>query len=444
MHHGGDLRTQAAASVNRLRSCILPAFATSAFLFAPAVLAQPAPPPAATPTSVPVPRVTAAFPTLKEVLRLARQQAPEAVRARGAIAVAEASYAGARLAPLDNPYLETFVDRGTGGATRDVTIQSNLWLPLEVYGQRGARLAEVDASVALQRTVAASTEFAVVGEAVRAFGGALVAAARVRTLEGIVAGARVEASYHAERKAAGDATMQEATLASLELARNEVLLQEGRAELTRALADLARSTGRTFPAPEQDDPAPAWSRPVRSEVEASRVATSTPHVVALEREADLQLRVRERAAATAHVPLNLIVSAGRGDLGEARFGGGISWTFPVLRRNQSEIARADAERVRALAEAEARKRVVAELVQRLERQRAEVEKAREMLDSVAMPAAAATVEAAVAMRQAGKGELLLVLTARRDLAVLKLRRLELAAREWAILGDLATLTGDLP
>lgn len=227
----------------------------------------------------------ASFPSLREVVRLARAQAPDAVRARGAVAVTEASYAGAKLAPLDNPYLETFVDRGAQGVTRDVTVQSNLWLPLEVSGQRSARIAEVDAAVDWHRTLAASTELVVAGDAVRAYGGALVAAARVRTLESIVLGARAEVELYDQRQRAGDATMQESTLASLELARNEVLLEEGRADLSRALGELARTTGRTFASPTgppcsaprgpiESRPCPSSSGPRMARRRASRPASS--------------------------------------------------------------------------------------------------------------------------------------------------------------------------
>jgi cobalt-zinc-cadmium efflux system outer membrane protein len=54
------------------------------------------------------------------------------------------------------------------------------------------------------------------------------------------------------------------------------------------------------------------------------------------------------------------------------------------------------------------------------------------------------VEAAVQVQKAGKGELLRVLTARRDLALLRTRRLEMIRREWGIVSQAAALTGDLP
>ncbi|MDI1443547.1 TolC family protein [Polyangium sp. 6x1] len=384
------------------------------------------------------------FPALERAMELARERAPGVVSARGAVGVAEASYAGARLHALDNPYLEVFVDRGLQGVTKDATVQANLWLPLEVSGQRARRMDEADALVAWQKALFEATQLSAEGEAVRAYGAALVAAARVRTIEGLVSDAGAEAEVYRQRLAAGDATLQEEKLASMEHARYAVMLEESRADLTRALVDLARATGRMFSPPDGASAMPPTPDETYGEAGAARVAGASAHVTAVTREASFYARARERAAIEAHPPVNLIVTAGRGDLGEPRFGGGLSWTFPVARRKQAEVARADAERTRALAEAEVKRRLVAQGLSGLEIERAKVRRAREVIDATALPAALAAAEAAVAMKTAGKGEMLLVLTARRDLALLRLRRLELIAREWAIVGDIVALTGDLP
>jgi cobalt-zinc-cadmium efflux system outer membrane protein len=54
------------------------------------------------------------------------------------------------------------------------------------------------------------------------------------------------------------------------------------------------------------------------------------------------------------------------------------------------------------------------------------------------------VDAAVAVQKAGKGELLRVLMARRDLALLRTRRLEMIRREWSIVSQRVALSGELP
>lgn len=388
--------------------------------------------------------VGSSFPSIADAITLAKEHAPSVISARMEVGVANAGYAGARLSPMDNPYLEVFVDRGRGGATQDVTVQANLWLPIEMSGQRGRRIAEVDALVNWQKTRMESTQFIAAGEAVRAYGDVLVAAERTRTLSDIVSVASAEANLYAERFKAGDATLHDERLARVELGRTTMLLDESRADLVRARMRLARATGRTFAEP---DPALGLAPPPPQMVDesvATRTAAESVHVQASEREADYFARAADRAAIESHVPVNLIVTAGRGDLGEARFGGGLSWTFPLLRRNQGERSRADAERLRALAEADVAKRILAQTIQALHAERIEVRRALKTLETLTEPAARDSVDAAVALKNAGKGDSIRVLTARRDLAMVRLRRLELLARDWSIVGDIVALTGDLP
>lgn len=384
------------------------------------------------------------FPTLAQAIELAEEHAPDVVSARMNVGVANASYASARLAPLDNPYLEVFTDRGRGGATRDVTVQANLWIPIEVSGQRVRRLAEADALVSWQRANVEATRWLAKSDAVRAYGGVIVAAARLNVLGAIVDVAQAEAELYAARLAAGDATLQDERLAKVELGRTTILLEESRADLARAIAHLARLTGHLFatPAPMSVHPPPPSKR--IDAALAERLAEGSAHVQAKEQEADYFARERDRAAIEAHTPVNIIVTAGRGDLGEMRFGGGLSWTFPLLRRNQSAQARAEAERIRALAEADVQRNVLAATLRGLNAERANVRRALEALDNLTDPAAQDSVQAAVATRAAGKGDSLRVLTARRDLAMVRLRKLELVAREWSIVGDIVALTGELP
>ena len=58
--------------------------------------------------------------------------------------------------------------------------------------------------------------------------------------------------------------------------------------------------------------------------------------------------------------------------------------------------------------------------------------------------AQALVDAAVEMQRAGKSEYLRVLMMRRDLAMLRTRRLELIKRAWSITADITAVTGDAP
>jgi cobalt-zinc-cadmium efflux system outer membrane protein len=387
---------------------------------------------------------TTSLPDLRQVVQLAKERAPSIVSARGEVDVARGGYAGARLFPVTNPTLELFADRGTLGVTKDVTIQANLWIPVEVSGQRGARVAEVEANVAWQTENLDAARAAAAGLAVRAYGNALVAAERVRTFEKIVAVSRDEHAFYEQRLAAGDATERDATLANVELARNRITLRESNADLTRAITELRHVTGTPSLMLTERDPAPPAGPSGPAEAFARRVAQVSPLVTALTSEAAYHARAKQRQAREADPPVNVILSGGRGDFGEARFGGGVAFTFPVARRNQGEQARADAARRRALAERAATQRAIETTVIGLFAEREQVRAALQELATEAKPAAQAAIDAALATQQAGKGELLAVLTARRDLALLETRRLELLEREWNILGDLVALTGELP
>jgi outer membrane protein TolC len=60
------------------------------------------------------------------------------------------------------------------------------------------------------------------------------------------------------------------------------------------------------------------------------------------------------------------------------------------------------------------------------------------------PAAQAAVDAALQIARAGKGELLHVVTARRDLISVRASGLALEEREWLLLSRLVAVTGKSP
>lgn len=395
----------------------------------------------AAPPSPSAPRKEA-FPTLARAVELARERAPEAVSRAALVDVARAGLVGARLPALDNPYLEVFSDRGLEqNATRDVTLAANLWLPVELAGQRGKRIAEVDALVRWQGASSGAAKARAAGEAVRAYGAAVVAGARVRAYEDIVAVAKAEASVYEARLAAGDATLYDERLARLELARTSVLLVESRAELSRALGALGALTQTSF---ERPLAGASIEPPQPKKLDPERAAKVAPEVETSKHEAAYFARASERARAEAYPALNLIVSAGRGDLGEARVGGGVAWTFPMLRRNQGEVARSKAESARAGLEGRAKQGAIAAVLLALDDERSHVREASGRVERDSFPAASASLEAATQTQSAGKGESLRVLTARRDLILVRMRKLDLAAREWELLAAQVALSGALP
>jgi hypothetical protein len=84
--------------------------------------------------------------------------------------------AGARVLPLGNPQLEV-----TAGQQRtaQLEIDAKLYLPVELAGQRGTRIAEVDRLVDFRALATAESRARLTGEVISAWGVAVVSAARV-------------------------------------------------------------------------------------------------------------------------------------------------------------------------------------------------------------------------------------------------------------------------
>jgi outer membrane protein, heavy metal efflux system len=104
----------------------------------------------------------------------------------------------------------------------------------------------------------------------------------------------------------------------------------------------------------------------------------------------------------------------------------------------------EAAQRRARVEAGAARTSTRAALRGLLRERRKIRAALNEISTSVEPAGQAAVDAAVAMQKAGKGEMLRILTARRDLNLLRTRRLEILRRDWAIVGQMVALTGELP
>lgn len=153
---------------------------------------------------------------------------------------------------------------------------------------------------------------------------------------------------------------------------------------------------------------------------------------------------RKRYEAERAVPLQLLLIAGRGDPGDLRLGGGVAVTFPMTRRYQGEIARAEAERERSQTIAERYRSIVQQRLELLAEFYPRLLTALETLDSQGIPAAERTVDISLEGYKRGKVDLVQTFIARRDLAQLRARRLDLAASAWRQYGELTAIYGDLP
>jgi len=378
------------------------------------------------------------LPSLDQVVARARARSVETEQAEGNVRVAEGRRVGARQAVFGNPYFEVSAGRALKSASRAPVLDAQVWLPVEVSGARSARIREADALVDVKRAEALATEAVVVGTAIAEYGAFAVASERVRLLEALIEDSALESRYFLERFQSGDATRRDARLAEAELSRYRVSLEEARAERARASGALAVLTGVSYEPPGGERALePPW-------VLLLRRADVSPaqRVLAAERQLfSLGVERSEREAVGAP---SLIVNTGRGELGDAKAGLGLGYAIPVFRRNQGERAQLAAEIRRVNRVAERLKEAEAARVAAL---RVEVQALRSALGTLERetePATRDTVEAAREMRVSGKVDLYAVLLARRDLSLIRLRRLELTRDAFLKLGELSATTGVRP
>jgi cobalt-zinc-cadmium efflux system outer membrane protein len=393
-------------------------------------------------------RASGAWPPLSVVWQRAQSAAPDVVRAKGQVLVARAAGVGARMSSFQNPYMEFYVDgRVSPSSPGDrIGLSGILWLPFEIAGQRSARIVEADALLEWQRLDAVDAQSRAMGAAIAAYGQAVVSTARLTQARIAEKQALAEVDYFTARTAAGDATIVEGALAEAEVARYSQLRVEASLTLQEALERVAILTAEPeISSPPEDvttDPPALVMADADAQVKA--VLDRSALLRSLDSEARYYVEQRGRAEADRSPPFSLILTAARDDLGAARVGGGLAWTFPIIRRNEGEIAHASANEARAKDE---RIATAGMLVTRV---RADVVHyqlsmaAIGSLDRSGLPAASKVEEATLAAFRAGKAELLRVINARRDLAIARSRRLDLVEQAWSALGDLAALRGELP
>jgi len=382
----------------------------------------------------------AAWPNLSQILSRVRTHAPASIEARGAESSAQALGVGARASSWGNPYLEIIADRGR--LTPDAQVLGQLFLPVDIHGQRSTRIEEVDRLSDWRKSSRAEIVARLQGEAVAAYGEVMVAAAMVLEAGELEEDSRREAAWFAARAASGDATRVEKSLAEAEISRYTQSRTEASLRLAQARARLTSLTGLA-----DLDPIPRPVVPPGIDLRARSLtqdASRLPAVQSLSSEASYWSAYRERASAEKHQPFYLMLYGGRGDLAEARYGAGFGYTFPITRKNQGEVARAQAEQSRAL---QLRGPVAAALSARLKAAidgLAAINQGLAVVDAGGIPAFQEVLEATQLSYKAGKVELVRVIIARRDLATARARRLELVAAAWRAFGEVISVGGEYP
>lgn len=381
-------------------------------------------------------------PALNVVLQQARTQAPQVRLGSAALAVSRTESINARRAPLGNPLMELVGQHGTNGATKGISWGGTFWLPFEVFGQRGNRIAEAGA---YQELFQADLDVAIasaLGEAYAAYGEAQVAAERIRIIQQMVALARHTADMYEARLASGDAVLRDATMAKVEVARNEVQFQAAHGQLASALAQLSRITGEQYV-----HVGDVQAVPPKVQIEeylAKLRKRLPPAVSSAEAEAKYYEAQKERLDSETMGPMSLMLLGGRGDFGEARVGAGVAYEFPIVRSLQGEKARAASQALRAQTQRAVSQNVIERRLDGIIQQYRYQQSAYELLTNVALPASEHAVDSATATLEAGKTDWLAVLLSRRDLMTLSLERLDVVAHQWSLLGELIQMTGELP
>jgi outer membrane protein TolC len=380
----------------------------------------------------------AGYLTLDQAVRLARTHAPSALDATGAVAAARASGAGAKVPIVRNPSIE--VTGEASHVTKDVNVISFLYLPVEVSGQRGARIAEWRRLVEWQSAREANAHADVTGATVSAYGAVLVARARLEQAKRAAADAEAEAEAYRLRAKVADVTLYDVSAVESESARYRQLEVAATASLALSVSGFAEVVGEPPAELAPDEGPPRLPDGLHLEEWVGR----SPAVESLRREGRYWTASRERFEADRTPPLVLIATGGRGDYGETRVGGGLGFEFPVFRRNQGEIARADAEQARAERVGRAMRAAL------LERARGALAAYRGLiagideLDRNGIPAAERAEKAVTEAQRVGKVEMIRVLIARRDLAAARARRLDLVEAAWSAYAELASIRGALP
>lgn len=386
----------------------------------------------------------AEWPTLDRSMSLAKARAIEVVQAQGDVKVAQGGLTGAKVPFLGNPYLEVQVDRGT--VNKNVQALGFLYFPMDILGQRGARIEEAEKMIKWREIALQVSQASSGAEAAATWGEIVLSHERVTLATRGEDDARAEAKYFEGRLAASDTTIYEKSLADAEVARWLQLRVESDLKLLQAKARMVQLTGiLSVDDPPTGQPVqPPALRGPWTDGHVTRVLARSPVLNELEKQREFHEASTDRYKAERLPQISLELIGGRGDVGETRYGGGFVLGLPVTRRFQGEIAQAEAGRETAVAQAAVYRRLIqARLVAARDTLQKTASAVKE-LDERGLPALERAVSASQEAYKLGKIELSRVLLARRDLATARTRRLDLLELAWRSYGELVQLSGDTP
>jgi cobalt-zinc-cadmium efflux system outer membrane protein len=390
------------------------------------------------------------FPTLEVAIKRAKEHAIVVAEAQGELGVARAQRTGAGLSSVGNPYTDLQIDKpitdGNGGAlNQSLQVLTYTYLPVDLGGQRGKRIEEANQLIAWRKQGIINAEAIATSETVAAYGELLVSSARVVEATSGEATAREEAKYFQGRFEAKDTTQYEKSISEAEVARWVQSKAEAELRVASGRARFETITGTPTDAP----PPPASVLPptLKNNWDNGyivRVAEKSPVVSRYAAEAHYWDASIERYERERFPPISLELIIGHGSQGEARIGGGATIGFPITRRYQGEIARAEAGRLQAQRQYDLYQQMVMTRLRAARDAIGTVNRALEELDTHGIPALERAVSSSVEAFRAGKVDLTRAMLARRDLAIARARRLDLLEASWRAYADLVIFSGDLP
>ena len=375
--------------------------------------------------------------SLKEVIALARRDAPAARVARARVDEGRSLLVGARLRRTENPVLETNVGPRWSGE-RSTDLDLSLLVPLELGRARAGRIDVAEAERAQLQAVADDTVRTFAGDAVAAYFRVLHAQRRVA-----LATERHALALEAEQIAkdweqAGDVAQFEVELARGEVARalSAVAAEQaaliGREAELRVVLGLTRGQVVTV-----EGELGGWDQlgvdggeqVTRADIEAARrevdVATAETGLARTARLPDVALRLSYAHEQDADIGLV-----------------GVSVSLPLFNRGQGPLARAAARATRARVEVEQREVVASTEIEGARASLQAFVDALVPLEQAAIPAATANSDRAFESYRAGKIDLATFLLIRREVIDTRMEHLDrlldasLAAVElWVALGS---------
>lgn len=363
--------------------------------------------------AVAVPQAGSAEPdrvlTIEDVLELARSSAPSVQLALTDVAAARSELAGARvLSP--NPALAGAAGR-RWGEQRTAELEVSLQVPLELWGQRGARIERAERGIEVAARQADDARRLASGAVLRSFFAALHRQAIVELADERRRLSQELLDATVERRRAGDVSVFEVNLARGEVSRAESAVSAARGVHVSRRADLLRVLG--LPADERSRLEGELSD--RSFLPGERwgEVSARPDVAAAEaarRGADAGVRLADRERWPG---LAVRATYGREE-GADIATGGIVLSLPIFDRGQRARSLARVERHRAHIRQEALTRRASLEVAAAAAAHAAAEEALARLEAEAVPLAIDNEAMAREAYAAGKLDLAALLVVRRE------------------------------